>query len=162
MKTNVKCIAIALLTITLFGSCKKEPIMPLQTDNDLQYDQPMTPGSFLIDGTWVVTVYDDGSQTKPAPISNLSGFKLKFNAAHVVIGTNKETSFIGKWYYFIENKANKWLVIDFGAQPLLMISSKWQSLGESVTAIKVTGFKDGKLVNMALEKVSDDIVFKYD
>lgn len=155
MKTKVKSIAIAVFTITtIFWSCTKEPIIPRQTNNDAANVKPLLVNSNLITGRWIVSAYE-GLDVKPAPINSFKGYSFKFNSNSVVTATKEgNRDIIGKWSYEID-KNTKWLVIDFGAQQLVLLSNKWQINTEEPLKIYTKGLKNDRPVYMNIERAPE-------
>jgi hypothetical protein len=159
MKTNVRSIMLALFTLTImFTACKKEPLIPLQTKDDVKFTDPINQNDpSITKGEWYVSMYEDGSQIRPASISYLNGYVFKFLSSNVVIGTKVNKSIVGKWTH-ITFRDTKFLIIDFGTDPMTLMNNKWQVAKQSSETIGFKGMKNGSPIYMDLRRyvVSSD------
>jgi hypothetical protein len=164
MKTNVKSTLLALFTISIMlGSCKKEPLAPIQGENE-SYLTPDLDRPYILNGQWKVVQFGN-MQSKPGSDPALDDFTLKFLPNYVVLGQKRNgKTIVGKWKYVKFNpeitqpmeKPLELLAISFIDEPLLMMNDEWETKYSTASEITFKGMKSS--VYMRIEKLKEVII----
>jgi hypothetical protein len=151
MKTKFQHIAIAAFSIaTLFGSCKKEAIRPMNVSDKSEMQQPAQkmalPDQNLFEpalcrGPWSIRKFDDGRvQVRMDQTSQFHGYTLKFYSQHVVIAKSLQKTVTGKWNTVGEGDFKK-LILDFGNTPFIALNGSWTVNKYSAAGMHLTAEK---------------------
>ncbi|MDF2438087.1 MAG: hypothetical protein K0Q95_2463 [Bacteroidota bacterium] len=155
MKTNIKHIALGLLTVTTtFFACRKEEFKPLQPMTPAEQTpikpKPVSPKYDLVNTTWKVTYFDNAGSVE-TDYYNRNTFALYSNNLLVVM-LEEDAMEKGKWSAVYGLKSS--LTLEFPESSFYNnLSGNWRIVKQSDTMLFLETDKKDGVVKMQMEKV---------
>jgi hypothetical protein len=127
MKKLINGIAIVIVLVTAFLSCKKN-------DDNNNSGTTFNTSAIITQGTWKVVLFKDNNVDET---SNYTGYQFTFTAGGAAAAISGSVVTNGTWNTFNDDSQNK-LELKFGnTPPLDEITEDWHIIGASSSTIQM-------------------------
>jgi hypothetical protein len=155
MKTNIKHIALGLLTVSAtFFACRKEEFKPLKPITPVAQTplkpKPVASKYDLVNTRWKITYFDNAGSIETNNYSRTSFALYSDNLLVVMKGEDAIEK--AKWTSIIGEKSS--LLLDFPESSYYKeLSGDWRIVKQSDTMLFLETYKKTGLVKVTMEKI---------